>query len=328
MALAGDRHSYKEVRLQQLRSFCETARLGSLGAAARSLGLSQPTVWEHVHALERELAAQLIESHHRGCRLTAAGRLLVDLATPIVAGLETLAGTFREQFSAVESRLTVAAPQRVLAEDLFEVVEALRDRYPRMRLRLLERVSGQVSATVESGEADLGVSTDREPRSPRLQFEPAYELSTLLVMSKSHPLARKKTVTPADLKGYPLVNGPEGFTRSEVAAKLQECGAFEAERHVEAMTTAVVPATWSWARASGWCWAGRGPPRNARCTNARWTSTSTGPASASSGGRESSTRPSPAPSRTRSRNCSALGWWPQRANSLRRMPGYGYVPRE
>jgi len=240
MPLAPDRHNYKEVRLQQLRSFCETARLGSLSAAARSLGLSQPTVWEHVHTLEREFKAPLIESHRRGCRLTAAGRLLVDLAGPVVAGVDTLAGAFQDQFAAAESRLTVAAPQRVIVEDLFEVVGSLQKRFPLMRLRLLERVSGQVAAAVESGEADLGVSTDREPQSPRLRFEPAYELSTLLVTSKSHPLARKKKVTPRDLKGFPLINGPNGFTRPEVSEKLRECGAFEAERHVEAMTTAVV----------------------------------------------------------------------------------------
>lgn len=240
MTFAGHRHRYKEVRLQQLRSFCATARLGSLGAAARSLGLSQPTVWEHVHALEREFGTQLIESHRRGCRLTAAGHLLDELASPAVTGIDSLPRAFQEHFAALESRLTVAAPQRVLVEDLIEVVEALHDRYPGMRLRLLERVTGQVSAAVESGEADLGVSSDREPASPRLQFEPAYELSTLLVMSRNHPLARKKKITPQDLKGYPLVNGPEGFTRSEVAARLWECGAFEAERFVEAMTTAVV----------------------------------------------------------------------------------------
>src|SRR5256885_4671739 len=101
------RHNYKEIRLQQLRSFTETARLGSLGAAARSLGLSQPTVWEHVHTLERELGTQLIESHRRGCRLTAAGGLLIDLAASVIAGIDSLPRTFQERFAAVEVRLTV-----------------------------------------------------------------------------------------------------------------------------------------------------------------------------------------------------------------------------
>src|SRR5262245_41075389 len=67
--------AYKEITLQQLRSFCETARLGSFKAAASSLGLAHPTIWQQVHALERELDAQLVEPHGRGCRLTEEGRL-------------------------------------------------------------------------------------------------------------------------------------------------------------------------------------------------------------------------------------------------------------
>src|SRR5437588_7871544 len=47
--------AYKEITLQQLRSFCETVRLGSLTAAADSLGLARPTVWKQVHALEHHL---------------------------------------------------------------------------------------------------------------------------------------------------------------------------------------------------------------------------------------------------------------------------------
>ncbi len=58
MTARATRYSYKEGRLQQLRSFCETARLGSLAAAAQALGLAEPTVWEQVHALERQFAAK------------------------------------------------------------------------------------------------------------------------------------------------------------------------------------------------------------------------------------------------------------------------------
>src|ERR1700724_661400 len=90
------RRAYKEVRLQHLRSFCETARLGSLAAAAGALGLAQPTVWEQVHALEREFAAQLVEPHGRGCRLTAAGQLLVELSASLVAGIDALKQNFEE----------------------------------------------------------------------------------------------------------------------------------------------------------------------------------------------------------------------------------------
>ncbi len=52
---------YKEVTLQQLRSFLETARLGSLAAAAAALGLAQPTVSAQVHALEKHFDMPLIQ---------------------------------------------------------------------------------------------------------------------------------------------------------------------------------------------------------------------------------------------------------------------------
>src|SRR5919198_1392685 len=81
------RHAYKEIRLQQLRSFCELARLGSMTAAAASLGLSQPTVWEQVHALERALDVPLVERQARGCRLTETGRRVAELAVPLVQGM-------------------------------------------------------------------------------------------------------------------------------------------------------------------------------------------------------------------------------------------------
>src|SRR5438093_11386242 len=102
MPSATHRRAYKEVRLQQLRSFCETARLGSLKAAAEALGLAQPTVWEQVHALEREFGQKLVEPHGRGCQLTEAGRVLVGLAAPLVAGIDALKRNFASAHARTE----------------------------------------------------------------------------------------------------------------------------------------------------------------------------------------------------------------------------------
>src|SRR5437667_9746155 len=90
------RHAYKEIQLRQLRGFCETARLGSLSAAAESLELTQPTVWEQVRALEREFATKLVEPHGRGCHLTEDGRILTQLIAPLVAGIDSLKRNFTQ----------------------------------------------------------------------------------------------------------------------------------------------------------------------------------------------------------------------------------------
>lgn len=234
---------YKEVRFQQLRSFAETARRGSLAAAAAALGVAQPTVWAQVHALERAFKVDLIEPHGRGCRLTGAGQLLAQLAGPLVAGVDSLKDTFDEQHGILEAQLTVAAPQRILVEDLPPAIAAFEEAHPHVRLTLLERMSGHVAAAVETGEADLGVSTEHEAGAPGpwLEFEPGYELDIILITPRKHPLAAKKSVALRDLRDYPLVNSSTGFPRAEMAATLQKLGVFQAQpRKVEAVNTPVI----------------------------------------------------------------------------------------
>lgn len=237
------RHAYKDIRLQQLRGLCETARLGSLSAAAAAMGVSQPTVWEQVHALEREFGVQLIESHRRGCRITDAGQAMVELAGPVVAGADSLKQAFRERRALADAHLIVAAPQRILVEDLPSIIGSFRKRYPRVRLKLLERMAEQGAQAVEAGEADLGVVGSQEAgtRSSRLHCEPGYDLDSLLVTRADHPLARRRRVEPRDLCGFPLVNAPEGFSRPEVSETLRSLGVFGVQpRQVEAVTSAVI----------------------------------------------------------------------------------------
>src|SRR5262245_17516688 len=110
--------AYKDSTAQQLRSFCETARLGSIAAAAAHLGLGTPTVWHQVRALEREFGEPLIERHGRGSRLTEAGKLLADLTSPLVAGLATVKQRYQEARARKISRVTVATTPRILFEHL------------------------------------------------------------------------------------------------------------------------------------------------------------------------------------------------------------------
>src|SRR3989442_6963949 len=122
--------AYKEMTLQQLRSFCETARLGSFSAAAAALGLSHPTVWKQVHALEREFGAQLVKPFGRGCQLTEAGRVLAELAAPVVAGMVSLKQRFRDTVLQTPGRLTLATTPRILVEELPACLRGLEAHLP------------------------------------------------------------------------------------------------------------------------------------------------------------------------------------------------------
>jgi len=124
---AAQNRPYKELTLQQLRSFAETARLGSLAAAAKALRLTHPTIREQVLALEREFGLKLVTPHGRGCRLTAEGRLLAELVTPVTAAAASLKTRFDELRAQAKVRLVVAG-------EFWQRVDAFRAQADRLGL--------------------------------------------------------------------------------------------------------------------------------------------------------------------------------------------------
>jgi DNA-binding transcriptional LysR family regulator len=242
------RHSYKELTFQQLRSFCETVRLGGFAAAARALDLARPTVWQQVHALERRYGVKLVEPYARGCKLTEAGRILAGFASQLVTGVESLDRTFQSALAKTTRRLVVATTPRVLVEDLPSCVRAFEQRWPDVQLTLLEMRVEEVAAAVESGRADIGVGVvldldiadatagpgDAFHRAtPWLIYEPVYQLERILIMPLGHPLAKQRTIRLRDLRNYPLVNAPASFADEIVRLALERIGAFVAPRRVE-----------------------------------------------------------------------------------------------
>ncbi|WP_425619399.1 LysR family transcriptional regulator [Anatilimnocola sp. NA78] len=227
---AAKSHVYKELTLQQLRSFCETARLGSLAAAAKEMGLTHPTVREQVLALQRDFGVKLIEPHRRGCRLTAEGQLLAEIATPIITATNGLKERFDLAHTNAEIRLTVAGPPRVIQEDLPDAILALLKTAPQLRVAFLELHDDLVIEAVESGAADLGLTSESVPDRPPpgLTIEPAYELETLLITPKGHPLASRRKVRPADLRHYPLISSRHSLSdQPALAANLDRNRVFD-----------------------------------------------------------------------------------------------------
>jgi DNA-binding transcriptional LysR family regulator len=234
--------AYKEVTLQQLRSFCETVRLGSLTAAADSLGLARPTVWKQVHALEHHLGMQLVEPHTRGCQCTEAGRLLADLAGPLVTGIGSLKQALQSSGAPRSIQLTVAASSRLLIDDLPPCVLECERQFPHIRLVLNEIRADHVESVVASMQADLGLAAiAADPDNPWLLYEPCYDLEIVLVTPPDHPLARRRRVRASDLAAFTLVNSPTSFADKELTSTLLRLGLFTTQpRRVEADSPAAI----------------------------------------------------------------------------------------
>ncbi len=78
-----------------LRPFEAAARLGSISAAARELGVTQPAISRHLAQLEADLRQSLFERTARGLRLTDAGRALQAAVAPALGGIAEAAAALR-----------------------------------------------------------------------------------------------------------------------------------------------------------------------------------------------------------------------------------------
>jgi DNA-binding transcriptional LysR family regulator len=237
--------AYKEITLQQLRSFCATARQGSLTAAAAALQLAQPTVWKQVHVLEQAFGSKLVEPHARGCRLTEAGEVLRRLLEPAVASLDLggLQARFAEELGRINIHITVAGQSRLLADDLPTCLAAFVPHWPRARFTLRPANGDEIAGLVESGEASLGFTTFIENRGqyPHLSFEAWYELEVILLTPHDHPLAKQRRVRPEDLKPYPLINAATALRDTQAHGTLVKLGLYQTEpRWVEARYVSLI----------------------------------------------------------------------------------------
>ena len=135
------------------RSFLAVLRSGSLSAAARSVGLTQPTIGRHVNELEAALGVVLFTRSRNGLSATDAALEL----KPHAEGLEaSVAALLRSATGRGASRGTVrvTASEVVGAEVLPPILAALRERHPEI---VIELVLNNSNEDLLSREADIAV---------------------------------------------------------------------------------------------------------------------------------------------------------------------------
>ncbi|MGV9414904.1 LysR family transcriptional regulator [Nocardia sp. NPDC003693] len=142
--------------LESLDLLVSVAELGSLGAAARRHGISQPAASMRISALERRLGLHLLERGPNGSVLTGAGRTVLPHALTVLAAAAALVADTAEQRGAGTSRLRIAASKTIADHRIPHWLAALRGLRPLVGVTLEVENSCQVAELVRSGVADVG----------------------------------------------------------------------------------------------------------------------------------------------------------------------------
>jgi len=120
----------------ELRTFVEVARDGSLSGAARRLGLSQPTVGRHIDALEATLGSTLFTRSPRGLTPTPAARALAPHVEAMAAAAAALTRTASGEAAADRGVVRVTASEVIGCEVLPPILAGFHAEHPGIAIEL------------------------------------------------------------------------------------------------------------------------------------------------------------------------------------------------
>ncbi len=193
----------------QLRSFLAVSEAGSLSAAARRLGLTQPTLGRQIAALEAQLGVLLFDRVGKRLVATDAGLALLKHARAMGEAADHLALAARGLSQSVEGRVTVSASDAVAAYLLPPVVELIRVAAPRL---VIEVIASNALSDLKRRQADIAIRHVR-PTDPDLFARLLRETEAQFYASGSWVRRNGNPASASDLNGAMFIglSGDEGY---------------------------------------------------------------------------------------------------------------------
>lgn len=190
------------LNVARLRVLKEVAYRGSISAAAESLSYTQSAISQQIATLEAETGMALLERHHRGVTLTAAGQTLVGHAEGILARLDAAEASLAAIAGLRGGRLRMASFPTAGATLMPLAIATFRASYPDVELTLAEGEPEEILPRLRAADLDLallfefaGESTlDGDLTRVELLSDPMY-----LALPREHALAAQEQIRLADL---------------------------------------------------------------------------------------------------------------------------------
>src|SRR4051812_29697722 len=199
--------------LHVLQVFRAVAAEKSFPRAGVKLGRPQPAISLAVQRLEAQMGEPLIDRSSKELRLTDAGNLLLDYARRFDNLRDELGVALAELRDNTAGRLTIGANESTTLY-LLPHLARYRRRYPRVKLQVRRSQSSRIPIELLEGDLELGVIS-YEPQDDRLVSRVIYTDHLAFIVSPQHRLAKRKTVSIAEL-------GMETFIAHNVVSPYRE----------------------------------------------------------------------------------------------------------
>jgi len=188
------------MELRQLRYFVKVAEHGSMGRAASELGVVTSALSQQISRLESELSTRLLIRTTAGTTLTDAGLAFLQQAQLALRHADH--AMLAARASRLSGHVSVGMPSTTASMLAVPFMQAMREQYPDVRVRLVESLSGHLAAMLNARQLDLAVVFQTES-AQRWSVQPLVDERLFLI-------------APPELPDLP----PDGPVRLRDAARL------------------------------------------------------------------------------------------------------------
>lgn len=190
--------------LKDLELFVAAAEAGSIARAAERCHTVPSAVSKRLSDLEDSFRTPLLVRGSKGIALTPAGHALLVRARGVLSQAGQLNDELREFSSGIRGRVRVFANISAIVEFLPASLAGFLAKHKQVRVHLEEHVSSVIAQAVADGIADVGIISDI-PDFAGLELLPFRKDELVLVVRRSHALARRKSIAFAQALDYDFV---------------------------------------------------------------------------------------------------------------------------
>ncbi len=208
------------MELRQLRYFVRVLELGSISRAALDLELVQSALSQQISRLESELSTRLLQRTSKGVVATEAGMAFFREAQLTLRHADQAVRA--AQLSRLTGAVSVGLAPTTAAVLGLPLMRAMRERYPDVRLHMVEGMSGHLTTMLNSRQLDLTILFDTQA-ARRWSVLPLVEEKLFLIQARSGGVKLVASTRMADLKDVPLIlpTGTHGLRSALDAAFLR-----------------------------------------------------------------------------------------------------------
>jgi len=212
------------INFNQLRVFHQVAKNMNFTAAAKKLFITQPAVTANIRLFEGFCDLKLFLKRGRKIYLTDEGKVLYDYARKVFEYEKEIENLIDDMKELKRGTLRLGTSKTYARYFMPFLITSFRKAYPQIKIQLDEGSSLDIIHSLLDLKNEMAVIAKVEDN-PDICFIPFSQEEVVLILAPEHPLARKRSITPAELAEEPIITKERGSgTRNLVNTLFEDNG--------------------------------------------------------------------------------------------------------